>query len=84
MEIFEFEKNNQGYQTGVDLLKQVKNKALSITQAFYLSYSLLFLFNNTINHLVYGLNILQVKNMDKDFGEKQAFLGNEWFEKEKV
>ena len=35
------------------MLKQVKYKALSIVQAFYLSYNLLFLFDNTTNHSVY-------------------------------
>lgn len=30
IEIFEFGKNNQKYQTKVDLLKQVKNKVLLI------------------------------------------------------
>ena len=33
IEIFEFGNNNQGYWTRADLLKQVKNKALSIAQA---------------------------------------------------
>lgn len=54
VEVFEFGKKKSGYQTRADLLKQVKNKALSIAQAFYLSYFYFFLFDNTICHLIYG------------------------------
>lgn len=84
VEIFEFGKNNQGYWTGADLLKQVKNKALPIAQALYPGYSLLFLFDNATSHSVYGQDALQVKNMGKGPGGKQAFLKNRWFEKEEV
>lgn len=80
VEIFEFGKNNQGYWTGADLLKQVKNKALSIAQALYPGYSLLFLFDNATSHSVYGQDALQVKNMGKGPGGKQAFLRDGWFE----
>lgn len=84
VEAFEFGKNNQGYWTGADLLKQVKNKALPIAQALYPGYSLLFLFENATSHSVYGQDALQVKNMGKGPGGKQAFLRNGWFEKEGV
>ena len=52
------------------MLKQVKNKALPIAQAFYPSYSFLFLFDNTTNHSVYRQDALQVKNIDKGPGRK--------------
>lgn len=74
VEVFEFGKNNQGYWTGADLLKQVKNKALPIAQALYPGYSLLFLFDNATSHSVYGQDALQVNNMGKGPGGKQAFL----------
>ena len=74
MEIFEFGKNNRGYWTGADLLKQVKEKALPIAQALYPGYSLLFLFDNATSHSVYGQDALQVKNMEKSPGGKQSFL----------
>ena len=80
IEIFEFGNNNQGYWTGADLLKQVKNKVLPIAQAYYSGYSLLFLFNNTTSHSVYGQDALQVKNMGKGPGGKQTFLKDGWFE----
>lgn len=41
------------------------NKALPIADAFYLSYSFLFLFDNTTSHSVYAKNVLQVKDMNK-------------------
>lgn len=84
VEIFEFGKNNQGYWTGANLLKQVKNKALSIAQALYPGYSLLFLFDNATSHSVYKQNALQIKNMSKGPSKKQAFLRNGWFEREWV
>lgn len=84
VEIFEFGKNNQGYQTRVDLLKHIKDKALSITQAFYPGYFLLFLFDNATYYSVYRQDTLQVKNMGKSPGEKQVFLRNGWFEKKGV
>lgn len=43
-------------------------------QAFYLSYSLFYLFNNTISHLVNGLDMLLIKNMYKISNIKQLFL----------
>ena len=54
----------------IDLLKQVKNKALSIVEAFYPDYSLVFLFDNMTSHSVYELNMLQVQSMGKDSGGK--------------
>ena len=46
VEIFEYRKNNDGYWDGAKLHNQVVNKALSIAQALYPGYSLLFLFDN--------------------------------------
>ena len=80
VEIFEFGKNNQGFWTRADLLKQVKNKALPIAQALYPGYSLFFLFDNSTSHSVYGQDALQAKNMGKGPGGKQAFLRNVSFE----
>lgn len=74
VEIFEFGKNNQGYWTGADLLKQVKEKALPIAEVLYPGYSLLFLFDNATSHLVYSQDALQVKSMGKGSGGKQLFL----------
>jgi hypothetical protein len=84
VEIFEFGKNNQGYWDGADLLKQVREKALPIAEALYPGYSLLFLFDNATSHSVYAPDALQVKNMAKGPGGKQAFLRDGWFEKDGV
>lgn len=54
VELFEYEKTNEGYWDGSKLHKQVVNKALPITEALYLGYSLLFLFDNATSHSVYA------------------------------
>lgn len=84
VEIFEFGKNNGGYWTGADLLKQVKEKALPIVQVLYPGYFFLFLFDNATSHSVYGPDALQVKNMGKGSGGKQSFLRDGWFEREGI
>lgn len=58
VEIFKFGKNNQRYWIGADLLKQVKNKVLPITQTLYQGYSLLFIFNNTTSCSIYRQDML--------------------------
>lgn len=62
-------------------MKQVRDKALPIAQAFYPGYSLFFLFDNATNHSIYGSDALQVKNMGKSSRGKQSFLRDGWFEK---
>jgi hypothetical protein len=84
VENFEFGKNNRGYWDGADLLKQVREEALPITEALYPGYSLLFLFDNAISHCVCAPDALQVKNMAKGPGGKQSFLRDGWFEKDGV
>ena len=79
VEILEYEKNNEGYWDEVKLVKQVKKKALSIAEALYPGYSLLFLFDNATSHLVYLTDILRVKNMNKGSGGKQVFLRDGWY-----
>lgn len=58
VEIFEYEKNNDGYWDRAKLHQQVVNKALPITEALYSGYSLLFLFDNTTSHSVYAKDAL--------------------------
>ena len=58
VEIFEYGKNNDGYENGAKLNQQVVNKALPIAKAFYLGYSLLFLFDNETNHSIYAKDTL--------------------------
>lgn len=81
VEIFKYEKNNDGYWDGAKLYQQVVNKALPITEALYLGHPLLFLFDNAISHSVYAKNALQVEDMNKSSGEKQPVLRYGWFEK---
>lgn len=47
------------------------NKVLSISKTLYLSYLLLFLFNNTTSYLVYIDNIFYLKNINKKLDSKQ-------------
>lgn len=84
VEIFEFGKNNGGYWTGADLLKQVKEKALPLARALYPGYSLCFLFDNATSHSVFAPDALDVKEMNKGSGGKQGFLRNGWFEQDKI
>ena len=60
------------------------NKALSITQALYPKYALLFLFDNMTSHSVYAQDALQAKGMNKDLGKKQLVLQNSWFDCENI
>ena len=84
VEVFEYGKNNDGYWDGAKLHKQVVSKALPIIEALYPGYSLLFLFDNTTSYSVYAKDVLQVQEMNKSVGGKQAQLRNGWFEKEGV
>lgn len=54
VELFKYEKTNEGYWDGSKLHKQVVNKALPITEVLYPGYSLLFLFDNATSHSVYA------------------------------
>lgn len=60
IEVFEYEKNNNGYWNKAKLYKQVVCKVLLIAKALYPGYSLLFLFDNIIDYLVYAKDILQI------------------------
>ena len=81
VELFEYGKNNERYWNGAKLHKQVVSKALSIAKALYPDYSLLFLFDNATSHFVYANNALRTREMNKSFGDKQAWLRNSWYEK---
>lgn len=63
-------KNDNGYWDKIKLHKQVISKAFSIINTFYLEYSLLFLFDNIISHLIYAKNAIQVSKMNKNIGSK--------------
>lgn len=79
VKVFEYGKNNDGYWDGTKLHQQVVNKALPIAEALYLSYSLLFLYNNATSHSIYAKNALQVKDINKGTGGQQPQLRNRWF-----
>lgn len=66
VKLFEYRKNNDRYWDGVKLHYQVVNKALLIVKAIYLGYLLIFLFDNTTNHLVYVKNVLHIKEINKN------------------
>ena len=59
VELFEYGKNNEGYWNGPKLHKQVVTKALSIAEALYLGYSLLFLFDNTTSLFIQIIRFAQ-------------------------
>lgn len=68
--MFEYRKYNGRHWDGAKLYKQVVGKVLAITEALYLGYSLLFLFNNTTSHLIYTNNTLQVQKLNKSIVDK--------------
>ena len=84
MKILEYGKNNEGYWDGIKLVKQIKEKALPIAEAFYPGYLFLFSFDNATSYLVYLIDALWVKNMSKESGSKQAFLKDGWYFQDKL
>ena len=62
---FEYSKMEEGYWTGEHLLDQIRTKALSIGEALYPGYELLFMFDNVTSHAVYAKDALQVAHMNK-------------------
>ena len=52
--LFKYRKANKRYWDGLKLYQQVINNTLPIAEAFYPSYSLLFLFNNATSDSVYA------------------------------
>lgn len=64
-EVFKYRINYDRYWNRAKLYKQIVNKTLSITKAFYLGYLLLYLFNNVRNQFIYAKNTLQVKDINK-------------------
>lgn len=80
VEIFEYRKNNNGYQDRIKLHKQIVSKALPIAKALYPGYSFLFLFDNATSYSVYTKDTFQVNNMNKSSGGKQSYLRHGWFD----
>ena len=70
VELFEYEKSNEGYWDELKLHKQVVNKALPIVGALYPSYSLLFLFYNAISQSIFAQDILHTAQMNKGMREQ--------------
>ena len=70
VEIFKYEKNNNGQQNKPKLYIQVVSKVLLIANMLYPRYSFLFLFDNVISHLVYAKNLLQVQKINKNTENK--------------
>lgn len=84
VKIFEYGKNNDGYWDRVKLHKQVVSKALTIAEALYPGYSLLFLFDNATSYSVYAKDALQVSDINKSSGGKQSYLRHRWFDHERT
>ena len=84
VEIFEYRKNNDGYWDGAKLHLLVMKKVLPIAEALYPRYSLLFLFDNATNHSIYAKDALQVKDINKNIGDKQPQLRNGWYNLNRV
>lgn len=70
IKLFEYKKSNEKYWDKAKLHKQVVSKALLIAKVFYLSYSLLFLFDNIISYFVYINNILYIRNINESLNNK--------------
>lgn len=68
--LFEYVKANKEYWDRSKLYHQVVNKGLPITEAFYLDYSHLFLFDNATSYLIYAKNVLRTIQMNKKIGSK--------------
>ena len=62
---FEYEKLEERYWTGENLLNKSQNKALPTRKALYLSYKLLFIFDNATSYAIYAKDALQAENMNK-------------------
>ena len=70
VELFKYGKNNERYWDGAKLYKQVVSKVLFIAKAFYLGYSLLFLFDNATSYSVYANNALHIRGINKSSNGK--------------
>lgn len=68
--LFKYKKANNKYWDRPKLDQQVVNMALSIAEALYPGYSLLFLFDNTISYLIYSQNLLCTMQMNKEVDNK--------------
>lgn len=82
VELFEYEKSNEGYWDGFKLHKQVVNKVLPIAEALYPDYTLLFLFDNATSHFVFAQDALCTTQINKEIGRQQPWLCNGWFKKD--
>ena len=71
---FEYRKMEERYWTGKHFLNQIQKKILSIGEALYPGYALLFMFDNATSHFIYAKNTFQVANMNKGLGDQPAFL----------
>lgn len=74
VEIFEYDKNNDGYWDRPKLLKQVISKAVLIAKALYSGYSFLFMFDNATSHAVYAEDALCTGGINKNSEGKQALI----------
>ena len=79
-EIFEYGQED-GYWNRAKVVNQIQDKALSIAQALYPGYQIIFMINNAKSHAVFAKDALQVGSMSKGVGGVQSFLCNEWYEK---
>lgn len=53
IKLFEYWYTNKNYLNWLSLYKQMINKVLPIIKKLYLSYLLIFLFNNATSHSIY-------------------------------
>lgn len=60
VELFKYQKLNNGYWDKLKLYKQVIYKILSITEVLYPDYLFLFLFNNITSYHVFVQNALRI------------------------
>lgn len=60
IKLFKYDENNKRYWNKAKVYKLVVTKVLPIMEAFYLGYSLLFLFSNIISYFIYANNALRI------------------------
>lgn len=84
MKIFEYRKSNNRYWDKPKLHHLIIIKVFFIAEAFYLDYSLLFLFDNATSHSIYTQNVLHIANMNKEIEGKKLILRDKCYKKDGV
>ncbi len=71
-ETLKYSKAYQGYWTGEDVYKQLKEKAIPYFEKTYPGKQILFIFDNSSGHTSYAKDVLVVKRMNQGLGGKKV------------